>query len=46
MRGFWMGDFEVIIWESKPQRHGTIFMGEVDPSRHCEKILIWKLKEG
>ena len=26
----WMGD--------KPQRDGTIFMKEVDPSRHHEKI--------
>ena len=25
----------------KSQRDGTIFMGEIDPSRHNVKILIW-----
>ena len=28
----------------KPQRDGTNFMGEVDPSRHHVKILIRKLE--
>ena len=27
----------------KPQRDGTIFMGEIVPSRHHVKILIWQL---
>ena len=27
----------------KPERDGTIFMGEVDPSRDQVKILIWQL---
>ena len=27
----------------KPQRDGTIFMGEVEPSSHHIKILIWQL---
>ena len=39
------GDFEVIKWGGKPQRDGTIFMGEADPSRHHVKILIWQLWE-
>ena len=32
-------DFEII----KPERDGTIFMGEVDLSRHHVKVLIWQL---
>ena len=37
--------FEVLIWEGggKPKMDGTIFMREVDPSRHQVKILIWQL---
>ena len=27
----------------KPQRDGAIFMGELDPSRHHVKFLIWQL---
>ena len=27
----------------KPKRDGTIFIGQVDPSRHHVKILIWQL---
>ena len=38
-------DFEVNKW-GRSQRDGTIFMGEVDPSRHHVKILIWQLEEG
>ena len=30
----------------KPQRDGTIFMEEVDPSRNHVKILIGQLQEG
>ena len=30
----------------KPQRVGTIFMEEVDPSRHQVKIFIWQLEKG
>ena len=37
------GDFEIIIWGGEPRRDGTIFMGEVDPSRRHVKILIWQL---
>ena len=29
----------------KPQKDGTIFVGEVDSSRHHVKILIWQLYE-
>ena len=29
----------------KPQRYGTVFMGEVDPSRDHLQILIWQLQE-
>ena len=35
------GDFEVTIWGDELERHRTIFMGKVDPSRHHVKILIW-----
>ena len=43
-RAYRLGEyFKVIIWEGKPKRDGTIFMGEVDPSKHHVKILIWQL---
>ena len=29
----------------KPQKDGNTFMGEVDPSRHHIKILIWQLQK-
>ena len=31
---------------SKPKMDGNNLMGEVDPSRHHAKILIWQLWEG
>ena len=47
------GDFEVTILVGgggmgggKPKSDGTIFMGEVDPSRPYVKILIWQLQDG
>ena len=46
------GDFEVTILVEggggggKPKGDGTIFMGEVHPSRLHVKILIWQLYDG
>ena len=44
-RAYRSRDFKVMKWGggAKPQRDGTIFMGEVDPLRHHQKILIWQL---
>ena len=48
-RAYRSRDFKVMKWGGwgggggKPQRDATIFMGEVDPLRHQQKILIWQL---
>ena len=43
-RAYRSRDFKVMKWGgAKPQRDATIFMGEVDPLRHHQKILIWQL---
>ena len=46
---FWSWSYLWIFWSyhigGKLQRDETIFMGEVDPSRHHVKVLIWQLEE-